>query len=84
MQIFTEIGEVIGSVRFHETESFDWQKPIKCAAKSGRPVTVTGIVIHDSNVSEISKIIESDGIYKIHDIVKAVALAIADTAHNDR
>lgn len=41
-------------------------------------------MIHDSNVSEISKIIESDGIYKIHDIVKAVALAIADTAHNDR
>lgn len=67
-----------------KTAIFDWQKPIKCSAKSGRPVTVTDIVIHYSNVSKVSKIIESDGIYKIHDIVKAVALAFADTAYNNR
>lgn len=79
-QIFTELGEVYGSDKVSYETVRRWRQKfltgtesIKDAAKSGRPVTVSG----KTNVSKVKEIIESDGRYTIRDIAKAVGISLS-------
>ncbi|XP_062582211.1 histone-lysine N-methyltransferase SETMAR-like [Saccostrea cucullata] len=79
-QIFTELGEVYGSDKVSYETVHRWRQKfltgtesVKDAAKSGRPVTVSG----KRNVSKVKEIIESDGRYTVRDIAKAVGISLS-------